>query len=429
MTSVRIAFSFILLLPLTAVYSSDAVPVNSKPDVSLSQQKTAIVLASAPRTSKIAGAVNLSRMGITLPDSSGDAGSDARAVSVNGRWLVVGDRALNRAWLYDLNSEDIASSYTRLSGNSSTIYFGHAVFTDGNYVAVGDPYWSARGVVRLFSVNNEAPDKTPEHFTDLSASDAAAADMFGYDISMSSGYLVVGSPDTTQPGKVYLYQIDNKLLYLTGKSEVILGAHDGESGNMYGSVSTNGKYVVAGAMSQGAGGAVYLYRINKDQVNKTPLTEIKITSPMATDGDQFGADVAVSDDYLLVGQPFSDTQGMHASGTAWLYHIDDDDLSSTAKKYIQLKPTDLYPDMHFGMTVDMMGDYAIVGTLFDDNTAGAYLFNLKADDINASQVNLTAAEYNAVRTGPIGVSVATDGETSALRARFNGRFFLYLHKN
>ncbi|MAD47656.1 MAG: hypothetical protein CMI02_16705 [Oceanospirillaceae bacterium] len=420
MKAIRMRFSCVLTLLLVLAVNEQSYAADPGPRPASRQDKT----LSAANVSKLPVAVSTTG----YRSASAESGAHARAVSVNGRWAVVGDRALNTAWLYDLKEEDSSAQPLRLSGHSSSVYFGHSVFTNGHYLAVGDPYWSARGIVRLFALDAEKPDHGPDHYTDLTTSDSTAGNMFGYDLSMSGDMVVVGSPDTNHPGKVYFYRIHQQALHLTGSSEGSLTASDGEPGNMYGTASAYGDVLLVGAMSQGRSGAAYLYQLNAGNAGDIQQSEIKILPPAASGGDQFGADVAVGEHYMLIGQPFHDADPAHeAIGSAWLYRIHPDQPQASVSDYLQLMPADGFAGMHFGMTVDIMDHYAIVGTYCEDDGVGAYLFDLTADDINASQVKLSIASDYGDEGKPLGVSVSGNGEISAVRARFNGRFYLFKH--
>ena len=100
---------------------------------------------------------------------------------------------------------------------------------------------------------------------------------------------------------------------------------------------------------------------------------LKITPSDASIGDKFGRSVAISDEYVIVGASSDDDNGI-VSGSAYVYKWTGSSWLQEAK----LLPTDGAELEHFGSSVSINGDYAVVGAVFDKNhevsKGAAYVF-------------------------------------------------------
>jgi outer membrane protein assembly factor BamB len=127
--------------------------------------------------------------------------------------------------------------------------------------------------------------------------------------------------------------------------------------------------------------------------------------------DRFGSSVALSGSIAIVGS--QDDENGPASGSAYLFNINDGMFLS------KLTPDDAMPSQRMGMTVDISGDYAIVGA-FDDsavapNSGSAYLF----DVTNGSQ-HLKLIPDDGEERDWFGRAVAIDGTSAIVTADGDG---------
>ncbi|KJY84669.1 hypothetical protein TW81_03850 [Vibrio galatheae] len=368
-----------------------------------------------------------SKIQLTLPATK-STGVDAKDIYLNSHYMIVGSRSDNKVWIYDLEAGDISSSAVEISSSiTDSGFYGHAVSMDNNYVVVGTPL-KGGGTITLFKFDPNIISNTNNDQTEIVSTDLGLSDQYGIDVIVKNGYLIVGANNKSGGGQTYLYKIDSSDIANTVNSEVILNPIDNHSASAFGqSVDTNGDLIVVGASSMNSNGAVYVYKIGStDLTNVTQV--LKLTPPEITGGlEEFGYRVAISDDYILVGQPNYDANGFDARGTAWLYTIDHDNIANTANNPIQLIPAEgEISSLEFGNTLSLGGDYAIVGTNQNGAEVNAYLFDLSATDVNASQVSLPAMDYNSPSDGT-SATVATNGSVSAIRAQKNGHVYLYKH--
>ena len=103
------------------------------------------------------------------------------------------------------------------------------------------------------------------------------------------------------------------------------------------------------------------------------ISEFKITASDASTSSFFGKSVAVSGDYAVVGAYIDDEQGTFA-GKAYIFKRSD---SSWIEEAILL-PAEVTNGDQFGLSVSIFGDYAVVGSRWDDdlgdNSGSAYIF-------------------------------------------------------
>ncbi len=131
--------------------------------------------------------------------------------------------------------------------------------------------------------------------------------------------------------------------------------------NFGSSVDKYGNYVVVGANSDddngGYSGSAYLYKLN----DKT--FEIKITPTDGKEVGLFGNSVSIDGDYIIVGAPgkveqTEDGQKYNSGpGSVYVYKISD---PSYERKIVASDGRDFD---HFGIEVDMYGNYIVVASL------------------------------------------------------------------
>ena len=132
----------------------------------------------------------------------------------------------------------------------------------------------------------------------------------------------------------------------------------------------------------------------------------KLTSGYAAALDHFGSSVAVSGDYAIVGA-YGDDDGGSSSGSAYAYRRSGDTWTEIAK----LTASDAAADDLFGLSVAIRGDYAIVSARADDDlgdgSGSAYVF-ARSGDVWTEIAKLTASDAMAGEF--FGNSLAMDGD-------------------
>ncbi|GAF80948.1 unnamed protein product, partial [marine sediment metagenome] len=145
----------------------------------------------------------------------------------------------------------------------------------------------------------------------------------------------------------------------------------------------------------------------------------KLISDDGESGDKFGASVSISGEYAIVGARFADAEqfGPVNAGAAYVFKRDGGSWSLEQR----LAADDDAYDDRFGGSVSISGDYAIVGVEFDDDaglTSGsAYIFRREGDTW-VKDKKLTA-EGHAAEFDHFGASVAIDGEYAVVGAPYD----------
>jgi hypothetical protein len=150
----------------------------------------------------------------------------------------------------------------------------------------------------------------------------------------------------------------------------------------------SGDYLVVGAYlddDNGLGsGSAYVYQRTGPNAWGN---ETKITASDGAAGDEFGASVSISGDYLVVGAYRDDDNGSQ-SGSAYVYQRTSGNIWGNETK---LTASDGAAVDVFGLSVSISGDYLVVGALGDDDngadSGSAYIYSCAAgivDDESSS---------------------------------------------
>jgi len=136
--------------------------------------------------------------------------------------------------------------------------------------------------------------------------------------------------------------------------------------------------------------------------------ESKLTDPNGATGDRFGICVSISGDYAIVGSYYDDANGEN-SGSAYIFERHGENWLHQAT----IIGSDTAAGDNFGASVAIDGDYAIVGARFDRvngayEVGSAYLFQRRPSDANwIQQAKLTAQDLSHARFGN-SVSISGD---------------------
>jgi hypothetical protein len=248
----------------------------------------------------------------------------------------------------------------------------------------------------------------------LTASDAAAVDLFGNSVAISVRTIVVGSQRDDDAGA------DSGSAYVFVRSgtnwsqQAKLTASDAAAGDEFGvSVAISGETIVVGAPSDSdAGpfsGSAYVFVRNGMSWSQ----QAKLTASDAAAGDEFGISVTISGRTVVVGSRSDDDAGFN-SGSAYVFVRGGVSWRQQAK----LVASDAAAVDRFGTSVAISGRTVVIGSPEDDDTAGinqgsVYVFVWSGTSWN-QQAKLMASDAAAVDR--FGTSVAISGETVAVGA-------------
>ncbi|CAH0379937.1 unnamed protein product [Pelagomonas calceolata] len=286
--------------------------------------------------------------------------------------------------------------------------FGYSVAIDGDTVVIGAPYagsWS--GSVYVLRASDGA------ELAKLTASDAAAGDLFGSSVAIDGSTIVVGATNDddagSNSGSVYVFE---KSTWGTYDQVAKLTASDAAANDLFGSsVAIDGATIVIGASSAGTGGAVYVFRTTDG--GATYVEVAKLTADDAAAIDQFGISVAIAGDTIVVGVD-GDDDGGSASGSAYVFRTTD---GATYVEVAKLTADDAASIDQFGGSVAIDGNTIVVGAdqYYSSGSGSAYVFLTTDDGTTYVEVaKLTASD--AASNDYFGRSVAIDGNTIVVGA-------------
>jgi hypothetical protein len=316
------------------------------------------------------------------------------AVAICGDWLVVGAYG---------EDEDAAGSKTLSTAGSVYIFkndagtwaqvqkivasdraagdcFGQSVSISGSQIVVGAVNKDG-GAGSAYVFGNTAG--TWAQAQKIVASDRAAGDHFGGSVSISGKSLLVGAKDETEDasGGNTLLGAGSAYVFLnsagTWSQTKKMVASDRAAGDHFGgSVSISGVYAVigaadededaAGANTVASAGSAYVF---KNTAGTWAQAQKLVASDRAAN-DQFGASVAASGAFILVGaaQECEDVYGgntLSSAGSAYLFR----EKTGTWLQNQKIIASDRDVNERFGSAVGFSGKIGIVGTPGDAHDA------------------------------------------------------------
>ena len=177
-----------------------------------------------------------------------------------------------------------------------------------------------------------------------------------------------GANTQSSAGSAYIFERDGLGNWTQAQK---LTASDRATGDRFGySVSISGDYAIVGAIgedhdasganTQSDAGSAYIFE--RDGLGNWTQAQKLVASDRAAD-DRFGNSVAISGDYAIVGANWEDEDASGANtqtdaGSAYIFERDGSGNWTQAQK---LTASDRAAGDWFGYSVSISGDYAIVG--------------------------------------------------------------------
>jgi uncharacterized repeat protein (TIGR01451 family) len=297
--------------------------------------------------------------------------------------------------------------------------FGAAVSVAGNVVAVGAPgRAAATGSVYTFTRTGTDWDQDA---TVLVGSSTSAGNQFGASVSVQSTGMAVGAPfqdvaGTLSKGAVYVFINSGsgwvqQQRITENKNNVKAGAQIGWS------VSLSGNTIAAGAPGTNFGkktnvGTVFIY-----VRNGTVWTRQVRLNPGGVTNDRVGSAVALFSNALVIGASGREVSNKVNQGVAFLVTR----TGTTWTLQSTLTSSDGVANDHFGASVAIAGQFAVIGAPQDDPTPGvragkAYLFGFTGTNTLA-EINALVATDNTAGDN-FGGAVAFDSSRALVGAPY-----------
>lgn len=352
------------------------------------------------------------------------------SVAISGNYIVVGAHQEDEnasgsatvsnsgsAYVYKNNSGTWSFQQKIVASDRFTDdFFGQSVTIDGQYIIVGA--WSEdenvaggatiaqAGSAYIFKNTADVWAQTQK----IVASDRAAADYFGWSVSISGNYAVIGAytEDENVGGSGTMSEAGSAYIFLntagTFSQVQKIVPTDRAASDFFGySVDIDGSYLIVGAYTEdedatgadtklGAGSA-YIFKNNSG----TWSQQQKIVNSDRANYDQFGITVSISGAYAIVGANLEDHNEVgdvgsyfSAAGSAYIF-------KNTAEVWSQAQKicaSDRMSADNFGFSAGISGNHAIVGANTEDqdanglnnaSAAGSVYFFRNSPEINVKQ--------------------------------------------
>jgi len=296
-----------------------------------------------------------------------------KAIASPAQGLLVFDTDKSCLYIFDgtaWQSISIAGGYSipfierEATDGADADHFGFSVSISGNYAVIGAPNDNnLQGSAYIFFKQGGNWIQQAK----LTASDGMPSDKFGFSVAISGDFAVVGAPfddqfvllgNSEDRGSIYVF----KRTGTVWTQLVKLVADDGATDNSLGySVSISGNYIVTGALNGDNGvtlnqGAAYIFFYNGTSWSQ----QSKLIASNGAQFDQFGRSVCINGNYVIVGAPFHDNKGAayiyFRFGTTWIF-----DQALPAGHGIP-------NDGEYGSSVALYDTIAIVGASSYDRT-------------------------------------------------------------
>ncbi len=338
--------------------------------------------------------------------------------------------------------------------------FGRSVALDGDTAVVGAHQYDEgepgegqatnTGSAYIFTKDSQGMWKQTAQLT---ASDAADGDQFGYSVAVDGDTIVVGAhlddDGGAESGSVYVFTKpsgdngwdDWNSLSADGKAMLTtkLTAPGAAAGGYFGnSVAIDGNTIVVGARK-----ADSAYAITKpssdansdgsidwedwdslDADGKATLTAT-LTAFDAAAGDEFGISVAIDGNTVVVGAHQHDkSDTVNNSGAAYVF-TKPGNAWATGTETVKLTASDGTRGDEFGISVAVSGNTVVIGAHLDDDNwdkSGSAYFFTKPINGNWATGTETAKiiDHDGAAEDHFGWSVAVDGSTAVVGAYGDG---------
>jgi hypothetical protein len=356
------------------------------------------------------------------PYSTPAGDSFGKAVAISGDYAIVGTQyeddtggnTSGKAYIYNVATSALVHTLDNPNpyGTSASDEFGKAVAISGDYAIVGATGEDEGGQAYIYNATTGALVHT---LNNPNAYSAPSGDSFGYSVAISSDYAIVGATgeDDTggeYSGKAYIFNV------ATGALVHILDNPNPDglsSADSFGwSVSISDDYAIVGSINEkDAGnnsGKAYIFNVATGALVHI-LDNPNPDGILGTYGDAFGFSSGISGDYAIVGALREGDGGGDNSGKAYIFNVTTGALVHTLDNPSAYGTS---ASDYFGKAVAISGDYAIVGAsseddAVDNNSGKAYIFDVTTGELVKTLDNPSA--YGTSDSDFFGDSVAISG--------------------
>ncbi|MES2776854.1 MAG: hypothetical protein V4722_21935 [Bacteroidota bacterium] len=310
---------------------------------------------------------------LTAADGTSNS-SFGYSVDISGNYIIIGAKTApgpvnitqGAAYVYELVGNDWIQR-AKLTDNNNAVYYGCSVAINGNTAVVG-AYGSKVGTnIQQGAAYAYYRNGLNWNFqSKLISNDGTIGDFFGTSVDVYGDYIVVGAPSVGYPnsifnaGAAYIFSRNYGLWSQQTKIQGIqqkTGRRFGASVSIYqDEVAIGGPYDYSDNY-----GVVQMY--SRSGITWAPIANMgDILSPSQNMGDTyrlFGANVSLSNGYLMVNSPYEQVNGMISAGACFILKRRTDGSYGLAKRVIE--PDGFYYSV-FGFSCALDETGFIIGT-------------------------------------------------------------------
>ena len=320
--------------------------------------------------------------------------------SPSGAWDAVWNLSSAYLWIAGTDDSTNVGASVALSGDIAILgapwqqFLGPCTTWYGNpntYCGSRAFYRQGPGFALVFERNADATSSwtLSANLTASNLHEYNVNPQFGRDVAISGGYALASTVQqqragTTIPASVYVFERAGstwatwtQTTKLVSPSTNSYNSHD----NFGASIAISGEYALIGASSDSHNGyyagAAYVYERSSTGAWEQ---KSKLVAFDAAHNDQFGYHVSLSGDYALIGSPQDDESGQN-SGSAYVFA-----RSATTGDWTldsKLIATNSAPGDRFGESVSISGTRVLIGAPGKASAFGgsgvAYLFERQQD--------------------------------------------------
>ncbi len=333
---------------------------------------------------KKTGATWIQEAKLTAADAA--SGDRFGHVDISGDYIVAGAHHNDddgtdsgSAYIFRRNGTSwIQEAKLTASDAASGENFGVNVSIDGNKVLIaahGGGNATSAGAAYIF----KRTGSTWSEEAKLTASDGAPNDAFGDDVFLTGNFAVIGAVDNdataTDSGAGYLFEFNGTAWNQVAK----LTASDGAAFDRMGeNVSMSGDYIAISSKRDDDdgtdSGSAYVYK--KPASGWTNMTETsKLTASDAAAGDIFGWDVAIDGELLFISSLKDDNANGSDAGSIYIFQRS----GSTWSEINQILASDGSGGDGLGIEIGLFGNHLVAGAYLKNNqSGGAYIYDISS---------------------------------------------------
>lgn len=212
---------------------------------------------------------------------------------------------------------------------------------------------------------NYCTDEIDEYFP-VTLENNSILDFFGASTDISDNYAIIGAPFDEGSGTASIYKFDAS--GNTWQLQSLIMDTNGQSNDYFGyDVAICGDYVVVGVEEDDEStftnnGSAQVYKRNTN--TGTWEFHQKLINQMPANDDKFGHSVDIDGDYIIIGAYLDDESNINNTGSASIYKRN---INTNVWEFQQkLINSNANPSDNFGYDVSISGNYIIVGAKEDD---------------------------------------------------------------